>query len=1544
MKRLIILLGSLVALLSVCGATPPLIVNGKASRYSPASFNSQTQAALSRAGKPAIQLIKVGGTVVDGEIGYYDRPEKSGPSAKRQRIPARKGSTGSTIYGWLTSYNDPAGEYPCVGLNEIDLNGTYTTLFNRNDGISGGGYVRNGNVCLYSIEAFYGIVMGAWYREFDMTTGEKKAEIEIPVYNDYWEADMSNIFVSFAYDPTEDMVYGYSYNEDGTGYLFSKASGNDPTNLSKIKTIDSSIYNEACRSMTYNSATGQLVGINIGGQMVEINKNTGDQTEMMSLSGISSLGEASGLVYSPVDQFYVWNTRDLNLDGYLLKLDPAGNVVEELVQYPYGELFAFFVCTDKAVDLTAPKEPVVKSNTFDGTPDLSGFITVTAPSVYEDGSDISGQLSVVASIDGEEYDENSVAPGADAVFEFNSLSEGKHSFLFSAKEGSKTGATARLSLYLGHDDPKAPAELWLDDTGIHWTPVTESENGGYIDLTQLQYDIALDEEMLAFNVTGDFYPYDFGDQVKSHIAQIQAVCNGKRSYVTTSPTYISGDALQLPVYFKPTPEDAAIMTVIDQNGDGTVWNYLADNSGNSYFAYRYDWTEPADDWIIFPAIDFPDASLLYTMSLDTWSDDWYPERFEVKIGSLPTITSMDADIFGPTEVLWSEPVSLERTFSVPAAGKYYIALHCISNSNMNELRINNIRIFQSTASKNGPTAVTDISAAETAPGELRAKVSFNMPVEFIAGEAIGSDVTIEATATSEAGSTSVSGTPGQLVSVEVPTVQGDNRISVQASVNGEAGLVDYVSVYTGVDIPGRVTNLEAAVSEDNMTVHLTWEPATIGENGGYVSPSGNTYMLMGMVPSDFGMRWGVIDEIGLDVFEYDYVLEPGTLQTEIELGVNVMNEADIASSFSRVKVAAGKPYELPMYDDFTDIMAKYVPVMLLVPSDDYKDTQWTVASPLMVDSKYNTETGGVLLGVSYSDAEVSKGRLMLPRFSTMGATNIQLTVEYAGDADLEVYANATGVAAPIFIGKISDMEKDASSVYNKFTFTLPAEFNNRMAVELLLDGVYTPDKSYAFIASYDIRNNVDYDFALSDISVPTSVEIGTEASFKAKVTNLGSKEQQLCSFKWQVLDGEKTVFEEVVPADASCVLAFGDSKELSTSFTPDADAIGNVTVVFSVEDDADQNIANNTVSANMRIGRGQQIVVTDLKGDVNDGKVALDWSLPISEFVVAGFEAETAFTPNPAVIQGFRNIDADGYDICGFSQWTCPNMFDPAAFTVWNAHDINDIIGTDGIYSASEGNQFLIAFCPNIDATVQPAADDWLISPEVLGATEVLVDIRPILYMYGAETVEFMVSTTDDEPESFSVLETVVIAGPDDAVTTWNTYAFSLPSDARYFAIHYVSVDKFGVQIDNIRYVTADNKSAVANFDIYRDDQLIEDNIEARGTYVDANAPSSGIHTYHVVPVKDDVRHHKSNTAVVDMGTGAIQTVSTTKGNVEVHGREGAIEIILADASETPVSVYNLAGLCLVNSGFSSERITVTIPAGIYMVKVADSVYKVVVR
>jgi len=414
--------------------------------------------------------------------------------------------------------------------------------------------------------------------------------------------------------------------------------------------------------------------------------------------------------------------------------------------------------------------------------------------------------------------------------------------------------------------------------------------------------------------------------------------------------------------------------------------------------------------------------------------------------------------------------------------------------------------------------------------------------------------------------------------------------------------------------------------------------------------------------------------------------------------------------------------------------------------------------------------------------------------------------------------------------------------------------------------------------------------------------------------------------------------EQLVAADNSVSIAPDAKLTVSTTITASIDMAGEVEARLVI-DRVDANAENNVASAPFTVNRGDAIVVTDLAATHGDGGVTLTWTPPVSDRVQESFENEEPFEPNMETLGGFRNIDRDGKEVYGFSGWENPNMGDPAAFTAYSAMGANSIVGVDGLYSASDGDIYLVAFCPAATGVRAPTADDWLISPEVQGGSEVSFDVRPITYQYGAETIEILASTTDNQPTSFTVVKTLNVSGNRNEDTVWETFSVTLPSDAKYFAIHYVSNDIMGIQLDNIHYVSATAVSPVTGYDIYRDGTLLAENVDgAAGTYLDATTATGPVYSYYIVPVVGDKRFDKSNVATVD--TSGLESI--TAGAKSICGADGFVEV--TGYAGCDIAVYAADGILVAAQANAPHAAKLPVASGVYIVKVANDVAKVFVK
>ncbi|MFH1120151.1 MAG: choice-of-anchor J domain-containing protein [Bacteroidota bacterium] len=175
-------------------------------------------------------------------------------------------------------------------------------------------------------------------------------------------------------------------------------------------------------------------------------------------------------------------------------------------------------------------------------------------------------------------------------------------------------------------------------------------------------------------------------------------------------------------------------------------------------------------------------------------------------------------------------------------------------------------------------------------------------------------------------------------------------------------------------------------------------------------------------------------------------------------------------------------------------------------------------------------------------------------------------------------------------------------------------------------------------------------------------------------------------------------------------------------------------------------------------------------------------------------------------------VDLDGGATYGFTGITFPHSGEPMAYIAFNPAATEPAV-TD--MEPHGGVRLGACF-----ASVPPAVnDDWMISPQVtLGESPILsMWVKSYTAEYGLETYNVLVSTTDNNPSSFTQ-----IAGPIEAPATAWTYVEYDLADYQgadvYVAIQCVSNDKFIFLIDDVAvsFITSSgNLPSVENLKVY---------------------------------------------------------------------------------------------------------------------------------
>lgn len=185
------------------------------------------------------------------------------------------------------------------------------------------------------------------------------------------------------------------------------------------------------------------------------------------------------------------------------------------------------------------------------------------------------------------------------------------------------------------------------------------------------------------------------------------------------------------------------------------------------------------------------------------------------------------------------------------------------------------------------------------------------------------------------------------------------------------------------------------------------------------------------------------------------------------------------------------------------------------------------------------------------------------------------------------------------------------------------------------------------------------------------------------------------------------------------------------------------------------------------------------------------------------------------VVYGSKQLDYDNESVP--LAWF---VFKPSGATA--SEDYPDAVPHD----VHSGAQYLESICPTSSSSAAGVSDHWLISPELSGnAQTISFYVCELTTDYGSETYEIWVSTTDNDPSSFTKLGSTYTVN----YTNWTEQTVQLPAGTKYFAIRHTSNDKFGLLIDDVTYEGLVPGVQPTSYNVYLDGTLVGN--------VDANDP-----------------------------------------------------------------------------------------------------------
>ena len=332
-------------------------------------------------------------------------------------------------------------------------------------------------------------------------------------------------------------------------------------------------------------------------------------------------------------------------------------------------------------------------------------------------------------------------------------------------------------------------------------------------------------------------------------------------------------------------------------------------------------------------------------------------------------------------------------------------------------------------------------------------------------------------------------------------------------------------------------------------------------------------------------------------------------------------------------------------------------------------------------------------------------------------------------------------------------------------------------------------------------------------------------------------------------------------------------------------------------------------------------VVTDLEGTVNENVVTLTWSGLTTgpEPTVDDMESYESFIIDN--IGEYTVVDVDNAETYGIEgTYEYPFLYEPKAWQVWAPAEF-DI--TAEAWAPYKGDKCLIAF-----STATGAANDWLISPEVMGGTELSFWVSIPTKQYGAEKFEVLYSSTDTEIESFTL-----ISQETKATEGWEQYKYTLPEDAKYFAIRYISTDIFALLIDNLSYV--DPSAEISNltilgYNIYCNGQKVNNDVVTETTYnYEFDADQTTL-SFNVTVVYSEGESTFSNTVTITTDNVGIDDINSL--GINIYGQNNYIKI--ENVAGRMVNVYTIDGKAIYKAQSVDSNILIPANLGVYIVNI----------
>ena len=1460
---------------------------------------------------------------------------------------------GGVIYPYSVVYGD-GGIYSFKA--DVDPAVTKAYSFSSYDPDGGGVYV-DGKYYYFSYvyaEEYQSYTFVS-YLSYDPATGSQKL-INTQSFLD--GVDETQVTHDLTYDPTTGNVYAVSYiiETDDTGLLRYVRPAISTVDLT-LGFVTPIAVTPQFIAIAANTA-GELYAISKGieSSLYRVNKSTGECT-LIGKTGLNPEYTQSA-TFDPVTDKLYWAATMLNGTSGLYEVNVSTGAAEKICDFANDEEFVGIYIPTPEIAVGAPSIVTDQTANFVDA-SLSGTIDFTVPTKNYGGASLSGDLTAEVVVDGVAQPSVSVTAGQRVSIPLT-LTEGIHAYTVQVSNAAGAGPRTGYSWYVGIDGPAPVTNISVTEVDskplISWTAPTTGRNGGYIDPSKLTYTVTRMPDMVtvASNIATTSITDHTTFQTSNVYYVVKGFCDGREGAEASSETGIFGSGSELPVtYDFNTREQFDLCTLIDANQDAVYeyhWGYWFYSDDYAYtkdidspaLVYGYssdDNAGDADDWAIMPAFT-AEKGQKYSVTFKMWTKG-NKERLAVTAGTAATPEAQTV-ILPTKEYTHTSPQEYKVEFTAEESGNYYVGFHCTSARKMWYLFVDDVTI-DIVPEQKAPLAVENLKVVPGERGALTATISFTTPTLNGEGTALEALTAVDIYRGNDTNAIYTLSNPekGKAYSwTDTNPVTGFNTYRVVPSNAYGAGEKALATEYVGYDIPVAVSNL--TLTDNGQYPVITWTAPTQGQNGGYINPDELIYRIVrsdNMVMSRNAQGTQFVDT-SID----------RTPQSFLYYQVEPISTTGIGDYALTDYMVYGDPYVGDFYETFPDATLTTDP--WVTERIKGNNQLWTLYSQGYSPVCYDANGDNGLMGfLSTYGSNGDEGRLISPKLS-LAEMNVPVfsfaffhSPDYYNMQDGYQYQDrmipelllpdGTYVALddPIYV---DDPTKDASWYLYRYTLS---DYKDLEYVQLVFHGIaqYAND---VYIDMVSLEDNSNYDLTGYTFSGPTAVKVGKTATYRAVILNQGMEDAESYSVELY-RDNALLASRQGENLKSGSLAAF----EFPVTYTLD-DEGKTYTYYVNIVFDKDEVLSNNRSQPISTMVESPDVPEPEFVEGTLQGssEVKLTWGDPNGLHITDSFETYAQFAISN--IGDYTLVDGDKGYTYSFYDIYYDNDVDPKAFMVFNPYTLGlgnyfDDYNPDYDYRPNTGSQMLAAFAAyNLDTEGYARSidnDDWLITPQVHGGSQVSFWAKAAFdYLSEKEQFEVMYSSTDTSVSSFKSLS----SGVQTAEYVWTQYTYTLPADAKYFAIHRVGNDSFIFFVDDLTFnqVCAIDGAEHTGYRIYRNNAVIGDVAKDVRSFVDSNV-ADGTYTYGVAALFGN-RESLQVPVKVTVGEGGVDD-TFADGAVRIYADGGFITVEGAEGLN--VSVTSPAGINLF-VGNDADTYRVSVVPGVYIVRAGNVVQKIAVR